>query len=372
MSGGMRLEAEAQVRQRKNGSQMRGVCPHLGLPDDPDTTFGFPAPANYCYWAQPPAAVEPNYQGIYCLTELHRSCAIYQEKEKVGPSYAGPWLEGRRPGLATFDRRQVLTIVAPAVALLFIVGLILVLRPSPGVPAAGGEGNGPGLWQPPEGNSDGSLPLVSGDGATATATATEASGSVSGEQAKPGAGRARETPTPTTALPRSPVGSESPSAEAPSPTPSPTRMATAVPCGPPAGWVTYVVRPGETLFRIALRYGLGTNVLQRANCLGTTSIYAGQVLYVPYVAPQSTATEPPTATMVPATATSESASEPPATAEPLPTATPVPPTATDVPPTATPPQPSPSPEPPSPTPEPTETATPVLPTVKSRSPKAGE
>jgi LysM repeat protein len=100
----------------------------------------------------------------------------------------------------------------------------------------------------------------------------------------------------------------------------PVPTVTVVPCGPPAGWVrTHIVQRGDNLFRIALSYGITYPQLQRANCMGTsTIIYAGQLLWVPNVptrtpvpgvtifpnTPTSTNTLFPSATTVPPTATS--------------------------------------------------------------------
>ena len=44
---------------------------------------------------------------------------------------------------------------------------------------------------------------------------------------------------------------------------------------------THVVQPGETLFRIALKYGVTVEALQAANGVYGTTIYAGQVLTIP-------------------------------------------------------------------------------------------
>ena len=97
----------------------------------------------------------------------------------------------------------------------------------------------------------------------------------------------------------------------------PIATVTAIPCGPPPGWVrAYIVQPGDNLYRIALAYGLTFPQLQRGNCMGTsTTIYVGQRLWVPNV---------PTRTLVPGTTIvpdfpTETAS---------PTATPIPPTNT--------------------------------------------
>ncbi len=96
----------------------------------------------------------------------------------------------------------------------------------------------------------------------------------------------------------------------------PVPTVTIIPCGPPAGWVkTLIVAPGDTLFRIALSYGTTYPQLQRANCMGgSTTIYAGQKLWVPNV---------PTRTPIPGTTTiPEFPTETPtATATSLPTST---------------------------------------------------
>ncbi|MFN2236775.1 MAG: LysM peptidoglycan-binding domain-containing protein [Anaerolineales bacterium] len=61
---------------------------------------------------------------------------------------------------------------------------------------------------------------------------------------------------------------------------------TDIPCGPPSGWVYYIVKPGDTLYSIGRWYGVSVNQLQRANCLrSSTTIRIGQKLYVPNVTP---------------------------------------------------------------------------------------
>jgi LysM repeat protein len=64
--------------------------------------------------------------------------------------------------------------------------------------------------------------------------------------------------------------------------PWPTQSrATSVQCGPPAGWVIYIVQPGDTLTSIAAMFGTSVNQLINANCLKTTTIFVGQRLFVP-------------------------------------------------------------------------------------------
>jgi LysM repeat protein len=76
----------------------------------------------------------------------------------------------------------------------------------------------------------------------------------------------------------------------PTPTPNPT------PCGPPADWVLYTVQPGETLYRLSVRFGVPLSDLMQANCLTALSLSAGQRLYVP---PSPTPTVTPDVTPAP-------------------------------------------------------------------------
>ena len=51
---------------------------------------------------------------------------------------------------------------------------------------------------------------------------------------------------------------------------------------PPGGGRTHVVRPGENLYRIALRYGTTAQAIAAANNLPNIHlIYVGQVLRIP-------------------------------------------------------------------------------------------
>ncbi|MGD0751808.1 MAG: LysM peptidoglycan-binding domain-containing protein [Anaerolineales bacterium] len=62
----------------------------------------------------------------------------------------------------------------------------------------------------------------------------------------------------------------------------PMRTQTPLPCGAPYGWIVYTVQPGDTLYRLSVAYGITVADLQRANCLGSsTLLHTGQLLYVP-------------------------------------------------------------------------------------------
>ncbi len=97
------------------------------------------------------------------------------------------------------------------------------------------------------------------------------------------------TPTPTftpslTFSPRPPLP--------PSLLPSPTNPVTF--CGPPPGWVEYIVRYGDTLSNLSERLSVSIFQLQMANCMNSyLAIYAGQTIFVPYYPPNNPLLPPP-------------------------------------------------------------------------------
>ena len=107
--------------------------------------------------------------------------------------------------------------------------------------------------------------------------------------------------------------------------PIPTK--TPIPCGPPRNWVTYTVQHGDTLYHLSQAYGITVADLQAANCMGgSTLLHTGQKLYVP---PWATRTSSPTVTGIPtststATASPSNTPMPSATGKPTPSATPIP------------------------------------------------
>ncbi|HET90925.1 MAG TPA: LysM peptidoglycan-binding domain-containing protein, partial [Chloroflexi bacterium] len=87
------------------------------------------------------------------------------------------------------------------------------------------------------------------------------------------------TPSPSPSPPPSPT--LTPAAKATT-TPSPSPVSSLIPsCQPPAGWTIYIVRAGDTLYRLALQSNTTELALMQANCLNTPAIYSGQRLYLP-------------------------------------------------------------------------------------------
>lgn len=128
---------------------------------------------------------------------------------------------------------------------------------------------------------------------------------------------------------------------------------TPVSCVPGAlGWVKiYRVIPGDTFYHIATNYYTTAATLKHINCRVSDLVYAGELLWIPNIAPRT-----PTPTFIPSASTPYPTQ--PLTETPLPF-TPTPsPTDTPQPPTDTPQTPTPT-ETPSSTPEPTFTASPT-------------
>ena len=72
------------------------------------------------------------------------------------------------------------------------------------------------------------------------------------------------------------------------PSPTATSQPSTFSCGAPAGWVTYVVQPGDTLFRLAIRTNITVDQIMRANCLTSDQIITGSRLYLPFIPPTNT------------------------------------------------------------------------------------
>lgn len=118
--------------------------------------------------------------------------------------------------------------------------------------------------------------------------------------------------------------------------PSAVVARTVIACGPPPGWVVYIVRPGDNLYRISVAVNYTQEAIRFANCMTGSSLAAGQRLYVPFI-PASIRTPTFTNTPEPPSPTDTDVVIPTNTMTPVtPTVTPVTPTDTPVIPTETP------------------------------------
>lgn len=112
------------------------------------------------------------------------------------------------------------------------------------------------------------------------------------------------TPTPTNTL-APPTSTSTPSSTI---TPTPERQT-----------IIYVVRPGDTLFSIARRYGVTVQAIVAANNINPSAIYAGQTLKIE--APASGPTPSPTTPLAPSSSTPTTTPSPTVTRTSLPAPT---------------------------------------------------
>ncbi len=160
--------------------------------------------------------------------------------------------------------------IRPVFVALLIASVILILATGCFRPAA------PDVTPTASGGADAATPEESELEATAIANATRAAQTAEAEA--PGEEEPAETtvaPTATaTPVPATPTPTTCP------PTPEPTTGPTDTPM--PVGEVTHVVQPGENLFRIALRYNTTVEAIAQANGIANASqIYVGQELTIP-------------------------------------------------------------------------------------------
>lgn len=262
-------------------------CPYIGLENDADTHLTYPSVRHICHRACPKQAVNPAHQQAYCLTSIHHQCPVFlQPVESPLPFELRAFPSRRKPG-----RRVVLM----AVGLVVLIALILVvalgawgLLAKPAEPSISPSWSPVGL--PTSTFSPTPRPIF-----TATSPVTPAlSPSTTVDVAS------------STLNPPASPSITSPVILAPTARPSLTPGAQA--CTPPAGWVIYVVRSGDTLYRLAQLYGVSVARLQQANCMGTSTILiAGTRLYVPNVPTRTyTPVSTPAHTLVPTSTATES------------------------------------------------------------------
>lgn len=96
--------------------QLRLVCPHLGVENDPETWLAFPAAGNCCHYAKPVGFVAMEHQQQFCLHENHLQCPLLLKTKGVGRLPAEMQLPTERPATTRFW----------PTLLLFIVGLLFI------------------------------------------------------------------------------------------------------------------------------------------------------------------------------------------------------------------------------------------------------
>lgn len=255
------------VSPEQSNEKLTKVCPYLALLQDSQTALSFPSGSNLCYHAKPLASPSFEYQRSVCLNgRRHTLCPVYSRIE-LGP--LPPEVIGSSPSILFLGRpvnKRLVLAVSLGVVVLILAGI--------------------GLWWylPNHANLNSLLPVSSASPtptASAIPLATEPF-SVTVIPITPNIAPFTDTPFATANATGTAQSLLTPSLAGNTPIP----IHTLAQCGSPNTWVAYIVRPGDTLSGLSQRYRVTVAQLQRANCLGSSSVlHTGQLLYVPPTAP---------------------------------------------------------------------------------------
>ena len=254
-----RLDASAVDPLRSMAERVRDVCPYLLSEDGASRRLG-PWRGHRCAALQPPSRLALDKQRRLCLVAEHLTCPTYVAARSHGAAagqeaVAGPDLErvtrwsitrttpavvepgSRLDGLAS---RLSGTAAQAILGAALLVALLAMAR---------------GQFNPAAAPNGSPSP-----GPTASIVATPS--------ARPGA---------TPAATATPVAAATPSA-----TPLPVPTAVPTPSPRPTGSTTYVVRSGDSLWAIAVRFNTTVKAIQELNGLGSNTIlHVGQRLEIP-------------------------------------------------------------------------------------------
>ncbi len=242
------------------GTDPDAICPFLTAGEGGWLAVR-PSGEHRCSAVEPPAVLAGDKQRRLCLVAAHRDCPTYQAaRATAGSSTRAPLAAGGTPIERTtsilLDRPgPVPAVVGPGRATVgqLLLGVLLVAALAAVVYAR--------VFVPA-----GVRPAATPNGPAASGRAS-AGAVVSLSPA----------PTPSTVPTPAPTPRSTP-APTPRATPVPTPAAT-----PPAITTQkYVVRPGDTLWSVSVRFHTTVPTLQALNGLGSsTTIYSGQTLLVP-------------------------------------------------------------------------------------------
>jgi hypothetical protein len=71
------MDPSENLKPLKKGTGPLGVCPYLGVQDDPATHFAWAKPGHFCYRVRPSQAIEPGHQENFCLNGKYPTCVVY-------------------------------------------------------------------------------------------------------------------------------------------------------------------------------------------------------------------------------------------------------------------------------------------------------
>lgn len=264
------------LENQANMKQGATACLHLGSSSDPAVCFSYANPNNYCYRPYPPEPVRISYQERVCLSTGYFDCPLYQPDWNGSlPREISANPHSRHSLL--YWAAMALAVGAIALVLWYASTLIFTRSFSPDVEAQ----PTPLLSTPAQENlsaTGGDLPASdSGLPTPLPLIAPLATSTSSPTLSAP-------TQPPTDIPPTQPVtDTPPPSLTAPPPSPTSPPAQESATCQPPANWMRYTVRPGDTLSLLSQLSGASVAEIRTANCLSKSNlIFVGQQIYLPY------------------------------------------------------------------------------------------
>ena len=243
------------------------VCPYLGLIEDSQTALSFSSGSNVCYHAKPLASPNLEYQRSVCLKgRRHTLCPVFTRTELAPLPLEISGGLANKLGLGRPISKRVLLLILLGCVVLFLVGLGVFWLLNNRNAISGLLSGKPGSPTP----TISVLPFAT---ATLSTTNIPITPNVGISLTETLVASPSQTQTPQPSLTFTLIGTTT------------VPIQTQIPCGSPNNWVVYIVRAGDTLSRLSQVYGVSIAELQRANCLGTSTVlHTGQILYVPFVA----------------------------------------------------------------------------------------
>ncbi len=210
-----------------------------------------------CRAVHPPAPLALPKQRRLCLTSGHVTCATYAAAREARDSALG----SSAVGSVAWNWAQTRPVVDASLGRgSQLVGLLGDRRAWQVIPAVGlvAALGALGLSNLGSGNSPaGSTPPAS---FVAVATATDG---------------------PTEVAPTASVAASPDVTLSPSLTPSPTPLASIAPTPARSASTTYTVKSGDTLYDIAIKYGVSVAAIKNLNGLTSNTLHVGQILKIP-------------------------------------------------------------------------------------------
>jgi len=222
----------------KNENPMM-MCPHIGLEDDPATSLGYPSAWNFCHHAKPIAVAHLDHQRAYCLTAKHTICPLFLKSEN-SPMPAELQAQDIKPGRSNRAPWRAIAALTVLIALVAVVAWQGIARGFFSLPLQQGK-----ITSTPTLTTSPASPTGAIDSATLTST--------------PIGGGALTSPT-------------QPPTFTPTKIPSPTstaqpvmKLALETPIGRDQEFMIHRVLEGESLDRLANKYGTTVAALQAVN-----------------------------------------------------------------------------------------------------------